>query len=84
MPPAAAAPVRKRLGSGQKTGKQDSTPAVPTDRATIDRATWPVPSRAEPTMPAAPHSAAMARCQRRSPLRSEWMPLQTIATAPVV
>src|SRR5437764_412466 len=58
----------------------DANPIIAIDSVTIDQ-TMPVP--AVLTASAAPPTvAATAKCQRRSPVRSECRPASTIATAP--
>ncbi|MPN22739.1 hypothetical protein SDC9_170122 [bioreactor metagenome] len=81
MPPAAAVPARKAEGMDQNTGKAARMPteaSVSAHRASRALCrNMPVRIR-----PAAAISAGMALCMRRSPVLSECMPFQTMASVP--
>src|SRR6202000_2259503 len=82
MPPAAAAPDRNAAGSVQITGRQPKMPKPAIDNAIIFSTGLSSPAPAEP--PPAATSSAIATCQRRSSLRSEWRPHSTMLNTPTI
>src|SRR4051812_28566300 len=79
MPTAAAEPDRKAVGRDQNSGAQVSTPAAATESAITDTIVLSA-KLAATTKPAAPISAGITRCQRRSRRASALRPKRFIAT----
>src|SRR5437870_1044902 len=77
MPAAAPVPARIAVGRAQNRGAQLIAPAAAKDRAQIARIGFP--ALAETTKPAAPIMAGIARCQRRSLVRSALRPSMFMA-----
>ncbi len=80
MPPAAAVPLRKVVGSVQNTGSTANTPKPAMDKESILPAGSSI--SVEAAMPAPATSAAKAVCSRRSPVRSECRPQYTMPRVP--
>ena len=76
MPPAAAAPDKNTLGSVQKTGNMLIIPAWAMHNPTITM--MGDGSDATSAQPTAAAIAEAAKCQRRSPDRSELIPTSDI------
>src|ERR1700759_1374071 len=80
MPAAAAVPERMAVGIAQKTANEHMIPIV----ATVSAATRNRPGIdgiATASEPAATKKHHSAKAHRRSPVRSEWRPTASIATA---
>ena len=78
MPPAAATPERNTLGRVQKTGSMLIIPDCARHNPAI--AISGVGPHATKAHPMAAAKAEPAKCQRRSPVRSELMPTKAMAT----
>src|SRR5437763_10237785 len=79
MPTAAAAPDKNAVGNDQNSGAQLSTPAAASDNAAIETTVF-CANEAATTKQAAPNTAGMARCQRRSRRASALRPKRFMAT----
>src|SRR5438093_7053520 len=82
IPPAAAAPDRNAAGNVQKTGRQPKIPKPATDNAAIFIVGSS--SAVEMAMPADATNSGNARWNRRSSLRSERRPHNTMLTSPAI
>ena len=80
MPLAAAAPVRKAVGSAQNVGRAHITPTAHTVTAAMAAAGLLRYSATGIAAP--PMKAGSATCQTRSPRRSPWRAHHSIAAAP--
>src|SRR5712672_2748263 len=82
MPAAANVPGKTEVGMAQKGPNAPQIPSAAT--ATPHREMTGLTVAALIKRPAAPTTAEIATCHRRSPCRSEWRPIQTMPTAAIV
>src|SRR5437762_12786813 len=82
IPPAAAAPDRNAAGNVQKTGRQPKIPKPATDNAAIFIVGSS--SAVEIAIPADATNSGNARWNRRSSIRSERRPQNTMLTSPAI
>src|ERR1700719_1195829 len=80
IPAAAAEPASIAVGIVQESGKEDKIPAVASESATIAAETFEG-NKVLKIRPTPPARAQIAKCHRRSPVRSELLPTNIIATA---
>src|SRR5437016_10187482 len=83
MPAAAAVAERKPVGRDQKVATVALIPAAAKVSAT-NPSTPGIPGMADTANAVAPINPAMAMCQRRSPVRSEWRPTATMEIAAIL